>query len=230
MSGAGGRSRGIRVAIDGPAAAGKSTTARGVAERLGYAHLNTGLLYRAVTWKALQDGWADADEESFARRLDGIELRLVREGGSFGVEVDGERPGEELSSRRVSSRVSEVAARPSVREKVLAPQRRAGREGGIVCEGRDIGTVVFPDAELKVFLVASPEERARRRLRDYGEEPTRNRIRAEASRLRARDEADASRDLAPLRKPDDAVEIDTTGLSPGEVVDRIVDLARKREG
>lgn len=222
--------RGIRVAIDGPAASGKSTTAKGVAARLGYAHLNTGLLYRAVTWKALRESWIDAGEPAFRERVKSMDLELRRRGGEFAVEVDGERPGEALTSREVSQRVSDVAARTSVRERVLEPQREAGRRGGVVCEGRDIGTVVFPDAELKVFLVATPEERARRRLRDYGEEPTRGRVEEEAERLRARDEKDASRDLAPLRKPADAVEIDTTDLDPEAVVERIVKLARRREG
>lgn len=219
---------GIRVAIDGPAASGKSTTARAVAERLGYAHLNSGLLYRAVTWAALEGGWLDADPEEFARRVEELDVAVRRRDGELVVEVDGRRPGEELTTRAVSSRVSDVAAREPSREAAVAELREAGRRGGVVCEGRDIGTVVFPDAELKVFLVASDEERARRRLLDYGERPTEERIAAEAERLRARDEKDAGRELAPLRRPDDAVDIDTTNLRPGEVVDRIVGLARER--
>lgn len=219
---------GIRVAIDGPAASGKSTTARAVARELGYAHLNSGLLYRAVTWAALRGGWVDAGEEEFAARVGALELELLRREGEFEVEVDGDRPGTELASRAVSSRVSDVAARGTTREVVLEELREAGRRGGVVCDGRDIGTVVFPDAELKIFLVATAEERARRRLLDYDEEPTERGIAAEAERLRERDEKDASRDLAPLRKPDDAVEIDTTDLAPEAVVDRIVSLARER--
>lgn len=223
-------SEGIRIAIDGPAACGKSTVARGVAERLGYAHLNSGLLYRAVTWKALEEEWIDEGSEEYRRRLEEMDLRLVREGGGFRVEVDGRRPGEELTSREVTRRVSEVAARPEVRRRVLEPQRRAGRGGGVVCEGRDIGTVVFPDAELKVFLTASPEERARRRLLDYGERPSEEKVREEAERLRLRDRKDSTRDAAPLRKARGAVEVDTTELSPREVVDRIAELARERGG
>lgn len=219
---------GIRVAIDGPAASGKSTTARGVAERLGYGHLNSGLLYRAITWAGLEGGWLEADPEEFARRVRGLELELRRGNGEFAVEIDGRRPGGELTSRGVSGRVSDVAARRPAREKVLRQLRAAGRRGGVVCDGRDIGTVVFPDAELKVYLVASSEERARRRLLDHGETPGEERVAAEAERLRARDEKDAGRELAPLRKPEDAVEIDTTDLRPSEVVDRIVGLARDR--
>lgn len=224
----GGGGAGIRVAIDGPAASGKSTTARAVARELGYAHLNSGLLYRAVTWAALRGGWVDARGNEFAARVRALDLTLLRRDDEFVVEVDGERPGSELASRGVSSRVSDVAAREAVREAVLVELREAGRRGGVVCDGRDIGTVVFPDAELKVFLVATAEERARRRLLDYGEEPTERGIAAEAERLRERDEKDAGRDIAPLRKPDDAVEIDTTDLTPAAVVDRIVVLARER--
>ena len=219
---------GIRVAIDGPAASGKSTTARAVAERLGYAHLNSGLLYRAITWAGLEGGWVDAGPDEFARRVEELDLELRRRSGEFVVEVADRRPGGELTTRAVSRRVSDVAAREPARTRALEELREAGRRGGVVCDGRDIGTVVFPGAELKVYLVATAEERARRRLLDYDETPTEERIAAEAERLRARDEKDASRELAPLRKPDDAVEIDTTDLRPGEVVDRIVELARER--
>lgn len=219
---------GGRVAIDGPAASGKSTAARGVARRLGYAHLNSGLLYRAITWAGLRGGWIDAGEEEFAREVEDLDLRLLRREAEFVVEVEGERPGPELASRSVSRHVSDVATRPPARTAAVGRIRDAGRRGGVVCDGRDIGTVVFPDAELKVFLVADAEERARRRLRDYGEEPTEERVEAEAARLRARDRKDAARDLAPLREPEDAVEIDTTRLDPEEVVERIVGLARER--
>ena len=219
---------GIRVAIDGPAASGKSTTARAVAERLGYAHLNSGLLYRAITWAGLEGGWVDAGPDEFARRVEELDLELRRRSGEFVVEVADRRPVGELTTRAVSRRVSDVAAREPARARALEELREAGRRGGVVCDGRDIGTVVFPGAELKVYLVATAEERARRRLLDYDETPTEERIAAEAERLRARDEKDASRELAPLRKPDDAVEIDTTDLRPGEVVDRIVELARER--
>ncbi|MDP2497214.1 MAG: (d)CMP kinase [Candidatus Palauibacterales bacterium] len=219
---------GIRVAIDGPAASGKSTTARAVAERLGYAHLNSGLLYRAITWAGLEGGWVDAGPDEFARRVGELDLELRRRNGEFVVVVADRRPGGELTTRAVSRRVSDVAAREPARTRALEELREAGRRGGVVCDGRDIGTVVFPDAELKVYLVATAEERARRRLLDYDETPTEERIAAEAERLRARDEKDAGRELAPLRKPDDAVEIDTTDLRPGEVVDSIVELARER--
>lgn len=221
--------RGIRIAIDGPAASGKTTTARSVAQELGYCHLNSGMLYRAVAWAALRDGWSDVrDEAGAARELDSLRMELVRSSPTFTVRVDGVDPGDELQTREVTRLSSELAKLEPVRRRVLRLLRDAGRSGGVVCDGRDIGTVVFPDAELKVFLVASPGERARRRLLDFGESPTPEQVRSEAARLRVRDEADRKRELSPLRRAADAVEIDTTDLEPQEVVHRIVTLARAR--
>lgn len=217
----------ITIAIDGPAASGKSTTAARVAQALGYNHLNSGLLYRAITWAAIEEEWP-LDEEGFDRRLAALDISLERFGAGFRVLVDEVDPGEGLVSPGISERVSEVAARPTVRRRVLGLLRAEGGQGRIVCDGRDIGTAVFPDAELKVFLVASAEERGRRRLLDHGLEPTDEAVRREAGRLSARDEADSSRAMAPLRRAEDAVELDTTSLSPLEVVDRIVSLARDR--
>lgn len=218
---------GITIAIDGPAASGKSTTAARVAESLGYQHLNSGLIYRAITWAAREGEWPE-DDAGFEARLSEVDLNLERYGSGFRVRVDGVEPGAALVSRATSGRVSAVSARPCVRSRVLELIRREGRRGGIVCDGRDIGTVVFPEAELKVFLVASPEERGRRRLLDLGLEPTPESVRREANRLTARDEADSGREVAPLRKAPDAVLVDTTRQSAAEVVARILDLARER--
>lgn len=215
------------VAIDGPAASGKSTTARRVAERLGFCHLNSGLIYRAVTWMALRREW-DEQSPDFAERVGG--LALAWKGGvpALDLIVEGERPGAALHRPEVSARVSAVARRPEVRERALHLLREAVERYDVVCDGRDIGTVVFPDAPLKVFLVASPAERARRRLLDHGDRPAPERIAEEAERLRRRDEMDASRELAPLRKAPDAVELDTTGLTLEQAVDRVVELAGRR--
>jgi len=219
---------GITIAVDGPAASGKSTTAARVARTLGYCHLNSGLLYRAITWAALRAGWPD-EEADFARRLQALDLDLERVGSGFRVRVDGTDPGEGLVSPATSARVSEVSARKAVRNRVLNLLRSEGGEGRIVCDGRDIGTVVFPGAELKVFLVASAVERGRRRLLDHGIEPSDEAVRKEAERLEARDALDSGRPIAPLRKAEDAIELDTTALSQLEVVERIVSLARERE-
>lgn len=221
----------VTIAIDGPAASGKSTAARGLAKSLGIGHLSTGLLYRAITWTALDSGWIDADDEVFEARLRNVDLTLEAAGPNgvdLGVRVDGRRVGPELHGRAVSRRVSEVAARRDVRERVNRVVRREARHRSLVCDGRDMGAEVFPDADLKVFLVASATERARRRLSDYGEPPTSASVAREARRIRARDEADAGRELSPLRKADDAVEIDTTDLDPDQVVKAILAEARRR--
>lgn len=227
---AGGRRdrRGRVIAVDGPAASGKSTTARAVGRRLGYWHVNSGLLYRAITWIARERGW-DEEDPGFGDRVRELEIGLGGSPEDPRVRIEGTELGRELHAPAVSERVSSVAARAPVRERVLALLRRAAATRDLVCDGRDIGTVVFPDAELKVFLTATAEERARRRLLDYGEEPRPERIAGEAARLRARDAADATRALAPLRKADDAVEVDTTRMSPEEVVERIVELAAERD-
>jgi len=218
---------GITIAIDGPAASGKSTTAAQVARALGYSHLNSGLLYRAITWAALKDSWPD-DDIGFARRLRELDLDLVRLGSEFRVRVDGCDPKDGLVSPATSARVSEVSAREAVRDRVLGLLRVEGGRGEIVCDGRDIGTVVFPDAELKVFLVASAMERGRRRLLDHGIEPTDEAVREEAQRLEARDALDSGRAIAPLRRAADAIALDTTEMNPLEVVECIVSLAREK--
>ena len=218
---------GITIAIDGPAASGKSTTAAQVARTLGYSHLNSGLLYRAITWAALKDSWPD-DDVGFAWRLQELDLDLDRIGSGFRIRVDGCDPGDGLVSPATSAKVSEVSARKAVRDRVLDLLRVEGGRGEVVCDGRDIGTVVFPDAELKVFLVASAMERGRRRLLDHGIEPTAEAVREEAERLEARDALDSDRAIAPLRKAEDAIALDTTEMNQLEVVERIVSLARER--
>lgn len=219
------------VAIDGPSASGKSTTAREVAIRLGLVHLNSGLLYRAVTWVALRDGWIDAPE--FDRRLAALRLELEPDAPTFRLLVDGERPGPWLQSAEVTARVSEVSARAVVRERVNEALRAASADAGLVVDGRDIGTAVFPDAFLKIFLTASAEERARRRLAERRADPgdgeqDEGALTAEADRLRERDRYDASRVIAPLARAEDAVELDSTERGRAEVVDEIVRLYEAR--
>lgn len=218
------------IAIDGPAASGKSTTAREVADRLGFRHVNSGLLYRAITWLALREGWEESDP-GFGDRVAEVQIGWV-EGpdGALSVEIEEETPGPALQSSRVAARVSRVSSLAPVRARVLQVLRAAARRYDLVCDGRDIGTEVFPEAPLKVFLVATPKERARRRLGDHGLETTPERIEEEAARLRARDEADSRRVLSPLRKAEDAVEIDTTDRSLEEVVECILDLWVRRAG
>lgn len=218
------------VAIDGPAGSGKSSTAREVARRLDFHHLDSGAFYRALTWAAQQaglpvDDWPSLDR----RRIDAFAVDAVPAEGGFRVRVRQEPTGEELRDARVTSDVSAMAMVPQVRDWLTERLRDAGRQADVVVDGRDIGTVVFPNAELKVFLVAHPETRARRRLAERGVvAPTKDELAAEVERLMERDRLDSERQVAPLRKAPDAVEIDTTDLTFEEQVSRIASLARDR--
>ena len=227
------------IAIDGPAASGKSSTAAAVARRLGWAHLDSGALYRALTLAALDhhgEPGAGSGSSWSAQRIialaEELPVRLVLVGDVFRPEVAGVDVEEAIRSERVTRRVSEVAAIPEVRHWVNVQQRDAAlrHAAGVVVDGRDIGTVVFPDAPLKVFLTASPEERARRRLaqRGGGGRVDPKELRREAEALAARDEADSTRAVAPLRAAADAVMLDTTRLSLDDQVARVVALARDR--
>jgi cytidylate kinase len=218
----------IIIAIDGPAASGKSTTARRVAQRLGYCHMNSGLLYRSIAWSGLRDGWVE-DPHRFTRELDRLEIALHRHPPDFAVEVNGDTPGPSLLAGPETARwASRVAALPEVRDLVLQVLRESGGAGGVTCDGRDIGTVVFPAADLKIFLIASAAERARRRMLERGGVPKGPAFEAEVRSLRERDSRDARRSIAPMVPASDAIEIDTTEMSPDEVVDQIVALAVER--
>lgn len=224
------------IAIDGPAASGKSSTAALVAERLGWAHLDSGALYRALTLAALDrlesssratEGWP---VQRILALADELPVRLVLSGSSFRPEVAGVDVDEAIRSERVTANVSAVAALPAVRAWVNDRQREAvlAHPVGVVVDGRDIGTVVFPDAPLKVFLTATPDERARRRLSQRGQPLEKTLVARESAELAARDHADASRPVAPLKSAQDAVLLDSTRLSLAEQVDQVVALAHQR--
>lgn len=211
------------VTIDGPAGSGKSSTAREVARRLGFRHLDSGAVYRALTLALLE---AEVPEESWADEglagLQEVDVRLEPAAGHFRVLLDGRDPGELLRAPRVNERVSRLAAVAGIRERVAGPLREAARDGGVVADGRDMGTVVLPDADLKVFLTASLVERARRRILQEGREPSDAAVEREARELERRDRMDRERDVAPLRKPAGAIELDTTALTFSQQVERIV--------
>ena len=221
------RRRARVIAVDGPAASGKSTTARRVAEALGFVHVNSGLLYRAITWWAIRQG-IDGDARAVEERVPALAIELVRTPDGLAVGVDGSVPGPELASPDVTARVSPLSALRAVRAVVVDRLRETGRHHDIVCEGRDIGTTVFPEADLKVFLVADARERARRRLREHGRSLSEENVTREAEALEARDRSDSSRALSPLRRATEALAIDTTTKEPDEVVDEIVHLAIER--
>jgi cytidylate kinase len=218
------------IAIDGPAGSGKSSTARAVARRLGFRHLDSGAFYRALTAVALEDGppperWGELDEPALERFE--IAARPADEGfhlyrGERDITGDLRRP-------EVNAHVSEMARVPAVREWLLGRLHEAARGSDVVADGRDIGTVVFPQADLKVFLVADPEVRARRRLAESGHrDPTPEDLAAEVERLLTRDRIDSEREVAPLKEAPDAVRIDTSRLTFEEQVERIVKLAVER--
>jgi cytidylate kinase len=214
------------VAIDGPAASGKSSTARWVAERLSYRHVDSGALYRALTMLAIREAgpaerWTDDALVALAERV-----RLVAVPGAFEPLIDEQPAGEPIRGTEVTRHVSRVAQLPGVRAWVNAAVRQAARGLAVVVDGRDIGTVVFPEAPLKVFLVADPWERARRRLRQRLERnPSEDEIAEETERLVQRDSRDATQTV----QARDAVLLDTTYLTQAEQVDRIVRLARALE-
>lgn len=222
------------IAIDGPAASGKSSTARAVAEAVGFSHLDSGAIYRAITHVALEEARRAGVDNPLAVSMDGVLRRaedrgfmLQPDGAGFAAYLDGEPADADLRTAAVTAHVSAVSAVPVVREWVNARLRELARAGvGVVVDGRDIGTVVFPDADVKVFLTATPEARARRRLEQRGAVIDRAELERETERLALRDQADASRAVAPLRRAHDAVEVDTTMLSFAEQVSRIVARAR----
>ncbi|MBX3269999.1 MAG: (d)CMP kinase [Sandaracinaceae bacterium] len=222
--------RGAVVAIDGPAGAGKSTAARRLAHRLGYVLIDTGALYRAVALVAKERGIDWDDAEALGQLARTIELRFSpapSEGGRPPLLVDGADRSDAIRAPDISEGASRVSAHPPVRAALLGVQRAMGAQGGCVLEGRDIGTVVFPDADVKVFLTASLDARADRRfeeLVDAGAEVDRDSVMVEMAR---RDARDAGRDTAPLRPAADAVPLDTTALDLDGVVERLVEIVRE---
>jgi len=222
----------VIVAIDGPAASGKSTTARAIADHLGFIYLDTGAMYRTLALAALRyaaAGWS----EPVVQVLQKSEVEVAyADDGEMRIFLDGEDVSEAIRQPEVGTMASRISARADIRDKMVALQREIGQaaEPGVVVDGRDIGTVVFPDAPVKVFLTADLEERARRRqddLQQQGQEVSRADVRKE---VKARDRADRERAVAPLRQADDAVVVDTTHLNVQEQVQAIVDLVHKANG
>jgi CMP/dCMP kinase len=207
------------IAIDGPAGAGKSTVARGVAAALGATYLDSGAMYRAVALAALRHGVAPDDADAVAALA--RELEIEFDGAA--VLLDGQDVSVEIRTPEVTEAASVVSAHPGVREAMVARQRELIASSDYVAEGRDIGTVVSPDSPLKVYLTASDEERARRRAEQSGES-----VESVLDSQRNRDSRDKTRAHSALREADDAVRIDTTGLSLEEVIARVVELARER--
>ncbi|MFN2626120.1 MAG: (d)CMP kinase [Mycobacteriales bacterium] len=203
------------VAIDGPAGSGKSSVARAVAARLGLRYLDTGAMYRAVTWRALEQGLDPTDAVAMSGLAAAVRIEMATDPQDPGVRVDGRPVSAEIRSRAVANAVSAVSAHPGVRAPIIAEQRRLIDGGGIVVEGRDIGTVVAPDADLKVFLTAAPAVRAARR---HAEQPTEAAAGDTLSEIVRRDALDTDRTVSPLTAAADAIVLDSSGRTLDEVV------------
>lgn len=218
-------SKKIIIAIDGPSGAGKSTVSKALASELGYVYIDTGAMYRAIGWKASEQGIEPVEGEPLKRLCDTTEVELRLVDGAGRVYVDGRDVTGLIRTPKMSMMASAVSAQPCVRARLLELQREMGRAGGVVMDGRDIGTVVFPDAQLKIFLDADVKVRAGRRqleLAGAGRDVTLDETLAEMVK---RDEDDSSRAIAPLKKAPDAVVVDTTGMGVDEVVVRLRELA-----
>jgi len=212
------------VAVDGPAGSGKSTISKIIAKRYGLTYLDTGAMYRMIALKVLKEG-ADLERvESIERVLS--ESKIDIDGEKFFL--DGEDVSIDIRSREVTAIVSQVAAVKSVREKLVEMQRKIGQGKRVILDGRDIGTVVFPNADLKIFLVASPEERASRRLKDYESKGQEAEFYSVLEEIKKRDKIDSTRKESPLKKATDAVELDTSGMTIEEVCDEISKMVDSR--
>lgn len=218
----------ISIAIDGPAGAGKSTVAKIVAEKMSYIYVDTGAMYRALTYKALAENVNIQNDQELADLLSHTNIQLSPSEKRQLVIVDGIDVTDVIREDKVTNTVSTVAAHRLVREKMVKEQKALGQAGGVVMDGRDIGTEVLPNAELKVFLVASVEVRAERRHLENIQKGYSSDLEKLKKEISLRDQQDSEREFSPLRKADDAIEIDTSSLSITEVADQIYQLANER--
>ena len=215
------------IAIDGPSGAGKSTAGRTLAARLGYVFLDTGAMYRTLALMALRRGVPLDAAEDLAALARAARIGLAP--GGDAVSLDGEDVTAAIRSREVSAAASRVSVHPAVRREMVARQREMGRGGGVVLDGRDIGTAVFPDADVKFYVDADPAQRARRRHEELAAAGVHSDLRAIEEEICHRDQADTTRTDSPLTRAKDAVHVDTTSLSPDEVVERLLTVVESRQ-
>jgi CMP/dCMP kinase len=216
------------IAIDGPSGAGKSTVARTLAKRLHYIYIDTGAMYRAVALRAKEKGISPAEEEALAQLAASLRITFVADPKETRVLCDGEDVTEPIRSPEISLLTSDISQKGGVRKALVDLQREMGRQGGVVLEGRDIGTVVFPRAEVKFYLDANPEERARRRFKELSSKGLPVRFEETLEESLQRDRNDMSRAISPLKRAEDAILIDSTDLSVEQVVEEMVQEVMKK--
>lgn len=214
------------IAIDGPAGSGKGTAARNLARSLGYAWVDTGAIYRCLAWRAREVGVGWSEEDGLARLARALPVAFLWDGGSLRVHLDGRDVSDAIRTADIGRGASEVSQHPAVRDALLALQRDLAAKGEVVMDGRDIGTVVLPEADLKIYLDASLDERAARRWRERVEDGESVGLEEIRAAIQERDRRDQQRVAAPLRPAEDAVRVDTTDLSPEQVLQTLLDLAR----
>jgi cytidylate kinase len=220
--------RKLIIAIDGPVGSGKSTVARSVAAQLAYVYVDTGAMYRALGLKARRKGVGLDTEDDLARMADETHIDLRNDDGKQKIYLDGADVTRDIRSPEVAQMASKIAQIPGVRRVLVAEQRRVGQLGGVVMEGRDIGTIVFPDADLKIYLTASPEVRAQRRWREHQQKGDDINLARTIEEVRDRDRRDIERETSPLKRAEDAVLVDSTGME-AEDVSRLIILFAKRK-
>ncbi len=218
----------IVIAIDGPSGSGKSTVARAVAERLGYLYVDSGAMYRAVALRAREETIPPDAVGRLTALAGRMQIDLKKSSSGARILVDGRDVTEAIRTPEISQRASMIAILPAVRERLVAQQQRIGAAGGVVMEGRDIGTVVFPHAELKIFLDATPDERARRRHQQHREQGIESSLEQTTKEVEERDRRDSTRTVSPLVQAPDGVYLDSTALTAADVANVIVRLAAKK--
>jgi len=224
------RRKRLTIAIDGPSGAGKSTVGKALARRLGYLYVDTGAMYRVVALKAKEDTSVLGDPSKLAALVSSLEITFVGKDDETAVFCNGKDVTKAIRSPEMSRLASDISREKVVREALVRRQREMGKEGGVVLEGRDIGTVVFPDAEFKFFLDADPEERGRRRFKELVDKGLKVDFKETLEEVKARDHRDINRSVSPLKKAEDALLIDSTGRTVEEIVEEMVERVKARQG
>ena len=220
---------GMKIAVDGPAGAGKSSIAKAIAHELGFVYIDTGAMYRAIGLAAVRKGIDTKDQQSVISILDQVQIELQHDQHGQQIYLDGENVSQEIRMPEISVAASNVAVIPAVRLKLVELQRILAKQGNVIMDGRDIGTYVLPDAQIKIFLTASVEARARRRHAELMEKGIASTLEDVTIDMKYRDQNDSGRDFAPLKPADDSILVDSTDMSLQETIDKILSIVSERE-